>query len=88
MSHQANHTHLVLGLGGGAVRHDLLDGDHAAVMTTNEGSLQTVGQSQGTHVQTEQAGGTISSASSVKFLWGKLEVRSHCAPPSPPPPAA
>ena len=37
---------------------------------------------------TEQAGGTISSASSVKFLWGKLEVRSHCAPPSPPPSAA
>ena len=40
MSHQANSTHLVLGLGDGAVRHDLLDGDHAAVMTTDEVSLE------------------------------------------------
>ena len=40
MSHQANSTHLVLGLGDGAVRHDLLDGDHADVMTTDEVSLE------------------------------------------------
>lgn len=39
MSHQANYTHLVLGLGDCAVRHGLLERDHAADVTTDEVSL-------------------------------------------------
>lgn len=90
MSHQANYTHLVLGPGDCAIRHGLLERDHAADVTTHEVSLQTVDR------RCPGAGGVIFrqgrhrevSASSVKLFWGKLEVRSLCVSPGSLPPAA